>query len=212
MKRRQRGLSADVVADRLAGASWPEDPSAVALPKVRDWPPSWAAGASGGLIPAAVLFPLLERRSGLSVLLTRRSSALKHHGGQVSFPGGRMEQEDSDILHTALRETEEEIGIPMAHVRVAGPLSTMPTITGYAVTPIVGFVPGDVRLTLDPVEVQTAFEVPLGFFLDAGNETRTERVIEGVPVPLIEFSYGGERIWGATAAMSVGLREIVLKQ
>ncbi len=212
MTRRLRELSADLVAKSLAEARWPDDPSAVALPDVRAWPPSWAAGVQGGLIPAAVLFPLLERRRGLSVLLTRRSSALKHHGGQVSFPGGRMESDDTDILHTALRETEEEIGIPMGHVQVAGPLSTMPTITGYAVTPIVGFVPADVRLTLDPVEVESAFEVPLEFLLDADNESRTERVIEGVPVPLIEFLYGGERIWGATASMIVELRKIILNQ
>ncbi len=123
-----------------------------------------------------------------------------------------METDDDDILHTALRETEEEIGIPMGQVEVAGPLSTMPTITGYAVTPFVGFVPADVRLTLDPVEVESAFEVPLAFLLDVDNETRTERVIEGVPVPLIEFNYAGERIWGATASMIVELRKIVLKQ
>ncbi|MEM9208857.1 MAG: CoA pyrophosphatase [Pseudomonadota bacterium] len=212
MKRRLRDLSAERVAASLAKAPWPDDPTAVALPRASRWPRSWAAGVEGGLIPAAVLLPLLERRRGLSVLLTRRSSALKHHGGQVSFPGGRMETDDNDILHTALRETEEEIGIPMAQVDVAGPLSTMPTITGYAVTPFVGFVPADVRLTLDPVEVESAFEVPLAFLLDVDNETRTERVIEGVPVPLVEFNYAGERIWGATASMIVELRKIVLKQ
>lgn len=194
-----------LIRERLSGSDPGGDPGRVELSRTRRWPRSWLA-REPALTPAAVLFPLVSRASGLTVLLTRRASDLKHHAGQVSFPGGRMEPGDADILETALRETHEEIGIEPGLVEVTGALRPMPTITGYAVTPIVGLLPDDVRLTLDPVEVDLAFEVPLEFLLDDGNARRTERLIEGVSVPLIEYRYAGERIWGATAAMIDALR------
>ena len=144
--------------------------------------------------------------------MTRRSTELKHHAGQVSFPGGRMDPDDRDIRHTALRETEEEVGIPPDRVDVAGYLTPMPTITGYAVTPVVGLLGGELRLTLDPTEVDVAFEVPLPFLLDPGNERAGERLIDGVPVPIVEFRYGGHRIWGATASMVVAFREFLTEK
>ena len=162
------------------------------------------------MVPAGVLIPLIERQVGLTVLLTRRSPALKHHAGQVSFPGGRMEKADRTIRDTALRETHEEVGIEPGAVRVTGYLSPMPTITGYAVTPVVGLVEGTARLVLDPVEVQRAFEVPLAFLLEHDNVRWSGRDIDGVEVPVAEFRHSGERIWGATAAMIVNLRNILL--
>jgi len=202
-------LTPERIRERLSGTAPAADPGEVRLSGDRDWPESWRRQSA--LIPAGVLVPIVERRRGLTVLFTRRSENLKHHGGQVSFPGGRMEPGDSDILETALRETREEIGIPPEAVRIAGVLRSMPTITGYAVTPVVGLLPETIRLRLDPGEVERAFEVPLDYVMDPANETRTERVIEGVSVPLLEYEFGGERIWGATAAMLAELRLKMLK-
>lgn len=205
-----RRVSRRLIEQRLRGAMPGADPARIDLSGSRAWPESWQSGAD--LRPAGVLVPLVERRAGLTVLLTRRSSELTHHAGQVSFPGGTMEDHDADILQTALRETYEEIGVPPDAVTVAGALRPMPTITGYAVTPIVGLLPEVIRLRLDPAEVERAFEVPLAFLMDERNERRSERVIEGVPVPLLEFAYGGERIWGATAAMLAELRFVLYKK
>jgi 8-oxo-dGTP pyrophosphatase MutT (NUDIX family) len=163
------------------------------------------------LRPSAVLIPLIERHDELSVLLTERATNLKHHPGQVSFPGGRMEAGDADLRTTALRETEEEVGIPPDMVEVAGYLAPMPTISGYAVTPIVGLVRPDIRLRLDPLEVAQAFEVPLGFLMRDDNQQSLTRHFEGIEIPLIEFRYGPRRIWGATAAMIVSLQKILMK-
>lgn len=153
--------------------------------------------------------PVIARPSGLTLLLTRRSTNLTHHAGQVSFPGGREEPGDADIVATALRETEEEVGVERTAVSIVGVLPTMPTITGYAVTPVVGLLPAATRLSLEAAEVDLAFEVPLDFLLDESNERRSERLIEGVSVPLREFRYGGQRIWGATASMIADLRKLV---
>ena len=121
------------------------------------------------LRPAGVLIPVIDRREGLSVLLTQRSATLKHHAGQVSFPGGRMEAQDSDVVETALREAREEVGIRPESVAVIGYLPPMPTVTGYAVTAVVGLVTEEVTLQLDPTEVEYAFEVPLAFLLDGAS-------------------------------------------
>jgi 8-oxo-dGTP pyrophosphatase MutT (NUDIX family) len=167
---------------------------------------------SGTLKPAGVLVPIIERSSELTVLLTQRSAELKHHAGQVSFPGGRMEEHDTDVEATALRETHEEVGIASHHVSIMGYLHTMPTITGYAVTPVVGLVSASAELNIDKTEVEYAFEVPLAFLLDAANDVRTQWAAADRKVPMIEFHWEGERIWGATAFMILSLRKILLKQ
>ena len=200
-------FTVELIRERLRDSSPGPDPTAVNIGNgSRDWPTGLQRRLTTNLKPAGVLIPIVERASGLFVLLTRRSSELKHHAGQISFPGGRMEPQDVDIRDTALRETHEEIGIEPTCVDVAGYLTPMPTITGYAVTPVVGLLGGGIRLTLDPSEVDVAFEVPLPFLLDPGNERRGERVIDEIPVPIVEFTYGGHRIWGATASMIVALR------
>jgi len=167
---------------------------------------------SGTLTPAGVLIPVIERRDGLTVLLTQRAPDLKHHAGQVSFPGGRMEAHDPDVRAAALRETWEEVGIAPDHVEVIGYLRSMPVISGYAVTPVVGLVAGHVELTLDRTEVEYAFEVPLAWLLDHRNDRCVDREIAGRVFPMVEFHFEGERIWGATAMMLLRFREYLLNQ
>lgn len=159
------------------------------------------------LTPAGVLIPVMQRASTLSLLLTKRSAALKSHAGQVSFPGGRMEEHDPDVAATALRETHEEVGIEPRQVAVIGYLEPMPTITGYAVTPVIGLVQGPAQLVIDRTEVEYAFEVPLEFLLDERNDQRVERDFQGRTIPMVEFHYEGQRIWGATAQMVLLLRQ-----
>ena len=190
----------------------PEDPLAVVMPPgSHEWPADLRRKMCEGLKPAGVLIPIIEHADDLSVLLTQRSAELKNHAGQVSFPGGRMETVDADITQTALRETHEEVGIRPEQVDVAGYLPPMLTVTGYAVTPIVGLVEPGFSLAVDEREVDFAFEVPLSFLLDDKNQEASERDVRGVVVPIIEFNYQRRRIWGATANILVELREILIK-
>lgn len=175
------------------------------------WPAIVRERIARTLRPAGVLIPVIDRVAGLSVLLTQRSAELKHHAGQVSFPGGRMEEHDSDVVQTALRETHEEVGIPPQAVAVVGYLPPMPTVTGYAVTPVVGLVSEEISLQIDRTEVEYAFEVPLEFLLDRRNERALEREYRGKRIPTVEFHFGGERIWGATAHILIELRKILIK-
>jgi 8-oxo-dGTP pyrophosphatase MutT (NUDIX family) len=206
-------LTSDHIRQRLAGTALPSSPVDIVMPPGSSrWPEPMREQLSGTLKPAGVLVPIIERASELTVLLTQRSAELKHHAGQVSFPGGRMEEHDADVEATALRETHEEVGIPSKHVSVIGYLSTMPTITGYAVTPVVGMVSASAELKIDKTEVEYTFEVPLPFLLDAANDVRTEWSTGDRKVPIIEFHWEGERIWGATAFMILSLRKKLLKQ
>lgn len=191
----------------------PRGPADIVMPPGSSrWPELMRDQLSGILKPAGVLLPIFERDSVLSILLTQRSADLKHHAGQVSFPGGSMEECDRDVEAAALRETQEEVGIAPHQVSVMGYLQTMPTITGFAVTPVVGLVSGDAQLTLDKTEVDYAFEVPLTFLLDARNDIRTEWDAGDRKLPMVEFRWQHERIWGATAFMIISLRNILLKQ
>ncbi len=155
--------------------------------------------------PAAVLVPLVERASGLTVLLTQRTAHLHDHAGQISFPGGRVDEGDRDAVHTALRESAEEIGLTEAHTHIIGSLPTYLTVTGYSVTPVVGLVQPGFTLALDSFEVADAFEVPLAFLMDPANHERRAVDIQGVRRSFYAMPYeaDGRRyfIWGATAAM-----------
>lgn len=157
------------------------------------------------LAPAAVLVPLVARAAGWQVLLTQRTRHLKHHAGQISFPGGRLERHDGSRVAAALRETEEEIGIVPAAVTVLGRLAPFPTVSGYAVTPIVGIVDADYRLRLDPREVDSAFEVPLDFLLEPANCRRQSALFRGRRRHYYVIQYRRHQIWGATAAILVDL-------
>jgi 8-oxo-dGTP pyrophosphatase MutT (NUDIX family) len=205
-------LSPERIRQRLAGTEPPSSPAVIIMPPGSSrWPEPMREQLSGTLKPAGVLVPIIERSSELTVLLTKRAAELKHHAGQVSFPGGRMEDHDKDVEAAALRETYEEVGIASHHVSVIGYLGTMPTITGYAVSPVVGMVSANAELNIDKTEVEYAFEVPLSFLLDSDNDVRTEWVAEDRKVPMVEFHWDTERIWGATAFMILSLRKKLLK-
>ena len=156
--------------------------------------------------PASVLCGLVPRADGLQVLLTKRSPHLRHHPGQISFPGGRIETADANPYEAALREAHEEIGLAADYVRLLGYLDPLVTITGYRVFPAVAIVDPDYRAEPDGVEVAELFEAPLSLFLDAGNEHPFEIEFRGAMRNLKEFRWQDHRIWGATASMLINLR------
>ncbi len=157
--------------------------------------------------PAAVLIGLIERDSGLHVILTRRTEALRHHAGQISFPGGRIEEIDIDPVAAAVREAHEEIGLLPAHVEPLGYLDSFLTITGFHVYPVLAKVSADFIAKADPSEVDEIFEVPLEFVLSPHNAKPIEIEYRGKNRTIIEFQYGQYRIWGATASMLVNFRK-----
>jgi 8-oxo-dGTP pyrophosphatase MutT (NUDIX family) len=156
--------------------------------------------------PAAVLVPLVERETGLTVLLTQRATTLKEHAGQISFPGGRIEPADRDPWHAALRETFEEIGLSSELVEFAGYLPDHVVISGFRVTPVVGFVNPHYQLNVAAAEVHDVFEVPLDFILDAANHKFRQRKIGELTIDIHDIPYGERNIWGATAGMLMTLR------
>ncbi|MGI9248084.1 MAG: CoA pyrophosphatase [Woeseiaceae bacterium] len=208
--RKRDSVTADLLRERLRGTRLPDDPLDVTMPPdVEHWPAAIRDQLTATLKPAGVLIPVMERSADLSVLLTQRSAELKHHAGQVSFPGGRMEEHDPDVRITALRETHEEVGIEPDFVSVIGFLDPMPTITGYAVTPVVGLVSESAQLVIDRTEVEYTFEVPLDFLLDEGNDRFVDREYQGRSFPMVEFHYDGQRIWGATAQILLKFRKFL---
>ena len=178
----------------------------------------WLAGASPEVVasvratlttrrtPAAVLVPLVERATGMTVLLTQRATTLKDHAGQISFPGGRIEPDDADAWHAALRESHEEIGLTENFVEFAGYLPDHWVGTGFRVTPVVGFVNPAYELRIATAEVHDVFEVPLNFILDEANHQPRERNLGGVIFQAYDIAYGDRIIWGATAGMLLTLR------
>jgi 8-oxo-dGTP pyrophosphatase MutT (NUDIX family) len=157
------------------------------------------------LKPAAVLVPLVARAEGYTVLLTQRTEHLQHHAGQVSFPGGRVEGDDTGVLGAALREAEEEIGLAPHYVQPMGLLDDYETVTRFLVTPVVSIVKPGFTLTLDAFEVADAFEVPLAFVLDPENHRIHSRIRHGERRRYYVFEYGDRYIWGATAGMLMNL-------
>lgn len=159
------------------------------------------------LTPAAVLFPIVLRNGGHTVLLTQRTAHLRDHAGQISFPGGRVETEDISPSHTALRETEEEIGLNRERIEIIGFLPEYRTGTGFRVTPVVALVRPPFELRPDPFEVAEVFEVPLAFLLDPTNHQRHSMHYRGALRTYFAMPYGEYFIWGATAGMIRSLVE-----
>jgi len=192
------GVIADLIRRRLAGSRAPEDFS----PRrgIGELPPGFLPAKPWR--PASVLLPLVIHDEP-TVLLTQRTERLADHAGQVSFPGGGREPADADAVATALRETEEEVGLQRAYVEVTGYLRGYLTISGYAVTPVVGLVRPGFTLTPDPLEVAQVFEVPLAFLMDPRNRQLQTRDFGGEQVSFYRFIYGEHNIWGATAAMLI---------
>lgn len=157
--------------------------------------------------PASVLFGLVARDDGLHVLLTKRADHLRHHAGQISFPGGRIEQSDGNPAQAALREAHEEIGLNADSVTVLGYLEPMLTITGFRVYPVVALINPDYSAQADGVEVAEIFEAPLDLFLNSANEQDLEIIFRGKARYLVEFHWQHFRIWGATATMLINLRQ-----
>lgn len=164
-----------------------------------DFPELWSDDTP--LRPAAVLLPIVCRGDALSMLFTRRNERMRHHAGQVSFPGGAVDAGDTDAIAAALRETHEETGITTDFVQPFGFLDCFDTISGFTVAPVIGLVRDGFKLAPNADEVAEVFEVPLDFILAPDRMQRQEILWRGRPREIFEFDYAGRRIWGATAAI-----------
>ena len=205
-------MTAEEVRQRLAHSIAGErasDPATIAAMRGDHSLVPGGAPPAAALTPAAVLVPLVMRADGLSVLLTQRTQHLAAHAGQISFPGGRQEPGDRDSIDAALRETEEEVGLPRDHIEVIGRLDTYVTSTSFEVTPVVGLVRAPYPVKLDPFEVAELFEVPLAFILDPANHQRHSRELKGRQRTFYVLPYQHRYIWGATAGMLVNLAEVL---
>jgi len=160
--------------------------------------------------PAAVLVPVIDRPSGATILLTKRTDHLPDHPGQISFPGGSIEAADANAEAAALREAEEEVGLPRAAVEIVGRLDDYVVRTGFLVSPFVGIIQPPLELRPDPVEVAEVFEVPLDFILDTANHERHSREIQGRESQFYVLPYEDRYIWGATAGMLINLYEVLV--
>jgi 8-oxo-dGTP pyrophosphatase MutT (NUDIX family) len=171
-----------------------------------------ARSRSGEPIAAAVLIGLVMREAGLSVLLTQRTAHLHDHAGQVSFPGGRVEDDDADAAATALRETQEEIGLDAGFIEIVGVMPNYLTGTGFCVTPVVGLVTPGFDLAPDPFEVAEVFEVPLAFLMDPAHHQTRRASVGDIVRFFYAMPYQDHFIWGATAAMLRNLYRFLAAQ
>ncbi len=162
------------------------------------------------LRPSAVLIPILRHAEGDTIVLTRRADTLRHHTGQISFPGGRRDEGDASLADTALREAFEEVGLPSSQVELLGYLDDYPTLTGYRITPVVGLVTPPFSPQPDPGEVAEVFELPLAEVLTPDRFVLKTLQRGSLSVPFHELQYGDFRIWGATAAILWQLRSLLL--
>ncbi|HVY05952.1 MAG TPA: CoA pyrophosphatase [Burkholderiales bacterium] len=171
--------------------------------------PAYHHAADVTPVPAAVLVPVVNRPGGATLLFTQRTAHLHDHAGQISFPGGRVDDGDADRIATALREAQEETGLDPSRVEIIGRLPDYDIPTGFRVTPIVGWIEPPFDLKPDPFEVADVFEVPLEFFLDPANHQRHQDVKNGRVRHYYSMPFGERNIWGATAGMLYSLYRIV---
>lgn len=189
-------LTRDRIARGLARPAPPPDPRDLHIIALQE-------GAR--VTDAAVLVPVVNRADGLRLLFTQRTPHLDDHAGQISFPGGRVEAVDASREETALRETEEETGLPRGAVTLLGRLPDYAIPSGFRITPVVGWVEPPFTLKPDPFEVAEVFEAPLPHFLDAANYQRREYRFRGRHRHYMAVPYEGRYIWGATAGMLYAL-------
>jgi 8-oxo-dGTP pyrophosphatase MutT (NUDIX family) len=157
--------------------------------------------AGARVMLAAVLVPLIPRDDEVHVLLTQRTAHLKDHPSQISFPGGRVEGGDASRIETALREAEEEIGLARERVAVLGTLPDYDMPSGFRISPVIGWIEPPFTMQLDPIEVESAFEVPLSFVLDPANHQYRRYDFNGRSRDYLAMPFQGRYIWGATAGM-----------
>jgi 8-oxo-dGTP pyrophosphatase MutT (NUDIX family) len=220
-----------VVLDRPAwhARAWPPDRIAArARLALRDQPPAggdviarprsdfdldgdgltrMAAVDEMALKPAAVLVPVVAHRTGATLLFTQRAARLRAHAAQIAFPGGRIDAADADPLEAALREAQEEVGLPPSRVTPLGYLDAYLTGTGYRITPVVALVEPGATLTLNPAEVDEVFEAPFGFFMDQAHHQRHGRAWQGRWRSFYAMPWGHRYIWGATAGILRNLHD-----
>ena len=174
------------------------------------WPAPSPVPESGQILrSAAVLVPLVDHADGMTVLFTRRTATLPKHAGQISFPGGTVAAGESEPEATALRETEEEIGIPRSAIELIGRLSVWDTSTGYRVMPVVGILTPPLAIVEQRSEVDGVFEVPLSFVCDARNHRIDRRLLGGEEREFRAMPYGDHYIWGLTARILFELSELL---
>ena len=172
-----------------------------------DLNPDTVLPAGRKLRPAGVLVPFIMGRDGLEIILTKRASGLKHHPGQIAFPGGKQDEGDADVTAAALREAHEEIGLPPATVEVFGTLPTHETVTGFTVTPVLGRVTAPFDAIPEPGEVDEVFHVPLAHVSDPARFSVQSRRWLGQRRYYYAVPFGPYYIWGATARILRGLAE-----
>ncbi|WP_073331866.1 CoA pyrophosphatase [Wenxinia saemankumensis] len=174
-----------------------------------DLNPDLPLPAGHALRPAGVLAAFTPGPAGLELILTRRSAALRHHPGQIAFPGGKQDPGDATVIDAALREAEEEVGLPRGAARILGTLPPHRTVTGFHVTPVVGWVPAPFAELAEPDEVDEIFRVPFAFVTDPANFRVEARSWNGTRRHYYVAPRGPWYIWGATARMLRGLAERV---
>ena len=172
-----------------------------------DLNPDVVLPAGRALRPAGVLAPIIEREGDWHLMLTKRSSALKHHPGQIAFPGGKQDDADADVIAAALREAREEIGLPSENTEVLGTLPIHETVTGFTVTPVFAHVRAEFEVTPEPGEVEEVFTVPLTHVMNPDNYIIQSRRWRGTRRHYFAVPYGPYYIWGATARMLRGWAE-----